>query len=97
MILLKGVDLKSKENIFRQLLEYEPYVAVHRDLKEVMAKFMAFTVDCQVERFIKTAIHELTDLRWKEGGPDAALHMELKYHSFKKEFKKMAREGGMNK
>ena len=44
-----------------------------------MAKFMAFAVDVKIERFIKSAIQELTDLRWKDGSSDSAMLLELKW------------------
>jgi hypothetical protein len=48
MVLFEGADAKKKEAAFRALLEYEPYLEVERDLKEIMAKFMAFAIDSKV-------------------------------------------------
>jgi hypothetical protein len=30
--------------VFRELLEYEPFTDVERDIKEILAKFLAFAV-----------------------------------------------------
>lgn len=76
----------------RQLLEREPYGQVGGGLKEIMAKFMAFAVDSKVERFIKCTISDLSDLRWKNMGQDAALHLELRFSKWKREFKSMGKE-----
>lgn len=44
MILFEKVDLKGKENIVRQLLEYEPFTTVDKDIKEIITKLFAFTI-----------------------------------------------------
>jgi hypothetical protein len=75
VVLLEKVDLKGKENVFRQLLEYEPYTGVQRDLKEIVGRLIAFAVESKVERYLKGAIGDLSDVRWKEAGADLALHL----------------------
>ena len=75
MVIFEGVDMKNKENVLRTLLEYEPYTDVDRDLKEIMAKFMAFSIESKVERYIKGVLTDLTDLKWKKAGSELALHL----------------------
>lgn len=48
IILTKGLSLKDKENVFRELLEYQPYTQINQGIKEILAKFMAFAVDSGV-------------------------------------------------
>ena len=48
---------------------------------------MAFSVESKEERYIKGCIVDLTDLRWKDSSSDAALHLELRYAQWKREFK----------
>ena len=68
-------------------MEYSPYESVHKNVKEVMAKFIAFTVDSKKERYIKGSIVDLTDIRWREGSTDSAMHLELRFVKWKREFK----------
>lgn len=76
--------MKNKENVIRTLLEYEPYLDVDRDLKEIMAKFMAFSIESKVERYIKGVLTDLTDLKWKKAGSELALHLEMRFSTWKR-------------
>lgn len=60
--------MKNKENVIRILLDFEPYTDVDSSLKEIMAKFMAFSIESKVERYIKGVLTDLTDLKWKKAG-----------------------------
>jgi len=57
---------------------------VDRDLKEILAKFMAFVIDTKVERYIKGLLIDLADVKWKKTGSDLSLSLELRYASWKK-------------
>jgi hypothetical protein len=57
---------------------------VDKDLKEMMAKFMAFVIDTKVERYIKGLLIDLADLKWKKTGSDLSMNLELRYASWKK-------------
>jgi hypothetical protein len=84
IILLENLDLRAKEELCRQLLDCEPYLDVDRDLKEIIAKFMAFVIDSKVERYIKGLLIDLVDVKWKKTGSDLGLNLELRYTSWKK-------------
>lgn len=62
-----------------------------------MAKLMAFSIDSKVDRYIKGAITDLTDLRWKQTGSDQALHLELRYAKWKKEYSQSIKTGNIPK
>lgn len=93
MVVFEGVDIRNKENAIRTLLEYEPYVEVDRDLKEIMAKFMAFAIESGVERYIKGVLTDLTDLRWKKAGSELALHLEMRFSTWKREWTRSLKGG----
>jgi hypothetical protein len=48
---------------------------VERDLKEILAKFLAFAIDTKIERFIKGVLTDMADIRWKKSGQDLCLHL----------------------
>lgn len=93
MVIFEGIDAKKKEGVFRALLEFDPYIEVERDLKEIMAKFMAFAIESKVERFIKGVLSDLTDMKWKKSGQDLALHLEMRFSNWKREYNKMVKNG----
>lgn len=95
MILLENVDLRGKENITRQLLEYEPYLGVNKDIKEILAKFVAFAVESKVDRYIKGAINDLTEVRWKQSGAELALHLELRFTKWRREYQQTIKSGNI--
>jgi len=64
---------------------------VNKDLKEILAKLFAFSIDTKIERFIKGAISDLAEIKNKEGASDLTLHLELRFASYKKEYKKIMR------
>lgn len=75
MVVFEGVSMKNKENAIRTLLDFDPYTDVDRGLKEIMAKFMAFSIESKVERYIKGVLTDLTDLKWKKAGSEFGLHL----------------------
>lgn len=91
VLLLDKTDQKAKENIFRQLLQYQPYTDVNKDLKEVIARLFAFSIQTKIDRYIKGALCDLTEAKTKQSGNEVALHMELRFATWKKEFKKMVK------
>ena len=92
IVLTEGISAKNKENVFRELLEYQPYTKINAGIKEIVAKFMAFAVDSGVERYIKGCIADLTELRWKDDCTDTALHLELRFQKWKMEHKRNLKE-----
>jgi hypothetical protein len=58
-----------------------------------MAKFMAFAIESKVERFIKGVLNDLTDIKWKKSGNDLALHLEMRFSNWKREYNKMVKSG----
>jgi hypothetical protein len=54
-----------------------------------MAKFFAFAIDSRVERFVKGVLNDLTDIKWKKSGSDLALHLEMRFSNWKREYNKM--------
>lgn len=75
IILLENLDVRAKEELCRQLLDFEPYLDIDRDLKEIIAKFMAFVIDSKVERYIKGLLIDLVDIKWKKSGSDLSLNL----------------------
>lgn len=97
VLLFEGTDARKKEQVFRTLLEEPAYAGVERELKEIVAKFMAFAVDSKVERYMKGVMADLADMKWKKAGSDLALHLEMRFSTWKREYNRMLKNGELPK
>ena len=50
---------------------------------------MAFALESKVERYVKGLIGDLTEMRWKANNGDMALHLDLKFGTWKREYNQM--------
>jgi hypothetical protein len=62
-----------------------------------MAKFFAFAIESRVERYVKGVLNDLTDIKWKKSGSDLALHLEMRFSNWKREYTRMLKGGEIAK
>lgn len=50
-----------------------------------------------MERYVKGVLNDLTDIKWKKSGSDLALHLEMRFSNWKREYTRMLKSGEMAK
>lgn len=46
---------------------------------------------------MKGVLGDLTDIKWKKSGSDLALHLEMRFSTWKREYNKMLKNGELPK